>query len=91
MAPFKHLRKFSRALDVSLINYVGTLLLTLSEDCVITGTTTQAAGTQDKSPSIRAPVDATLAITGINHKYVPVVTLSTQYHKKNIAVSKSGI
>ena len=91
VVPFKHLRKFSRALDMSLINYVGTLLLTLSEDCVITDTTTQAAGTQDKPPNIRAPVDATLAITGINHKYVPVVTLSTQYHKKNIAVSKSGI
>lgn len=60
-----------------MINCEVNLILTWSEEYVITDTATPAAGAQGNLPEIRAPMHAKLVI--IDTKlYVPTVTLSTQ-------------
>ena len=60
-----------------MINCEVNLILTWSEEYVITDTATLAAGAQGNLPEIRAPMHAKLAI--IDTKlYVPTVTLSIQ-------------
>ena len=64
-----------------LINFVVSLTLTLSENCVLADITTQTAraAQADKParPAIHAPASATFKIKDTK-LYVPVVTLSTK-------------
>ena len=68
MVPLKYLSNFWRTLEIPLIKCEGNLILTWSEDCVITYT--------DVANQI-----PTFAITETN-LYVPAVTLSTQDNAK---------
>ena len=75
MVPLKYLRRFWRALEMSLINFEINLILTWSANCVIT-----EADVANQNP--------TFEITGAK-LYVPVVTLSTQHNAKLLPQLKS--
>ena len=76
-----------------LINCEVSLLLTWSENCVLTNITTQtAAAAQGDNPArerIDAPTNATFKITDTK-LYVPVVTLSTKDDNNFLEQLKSG-
>ena len=79
--PLKHLSNFWRTLDMPLINCEINLILTWSENCVLTNKATRdAVPAQGENPAvskINNPTDATFKI--IDTKlYAPVVTLSTK-------------
>ena len=86
VVPLKYFSNFWRTLDMPLINCDMNLILTCSKDCVITDRTTRVAGAQVSLPEIRAPVDATLVITGTK-LYVPV---SIQDNNKLLQKLKTG-
>ena len=67
------------------------LILTWSEDCVLTDIKTQAANPNDDPaiPAINAPTNATYEMTDIK-LYVPVATLPTKDDKKFLEQLKSG-
>ena len=75
VVPLKHLSNFWRTLDMPLINCEINLILTWSENCVLT-----SKATRDADPAVAAinnPTNATFKITDTK-LYVPVVTLSTE-------------
>ena len=76
-----------------MINCEINLILTWSENCVLTDIITQAAvpAQVDNSarPAINAPTKATFKITDIK-LYVPVVTLSTEYDNNLLKQLKTG-
>ena len=77
--PLKYLSNFWRTLDMSLINCEVSLILTWSENCVITSKTTR-----DANPAVAGidnPTGATFRITDTK-LYVPVVTSSTEDDNK---------
>ena len=80
--PLKHLGNFRKTLDISLINCEINLILTWSENCVLTSKATRYAD-PDADPSVTAidnPTNSTFKIKGTK-LYVPVVTLSTENDK----------
>ena len=80
--PLKHLGNFRKTLDISLINCEINLILTWSENCVLTSKATRYPD-PDADPSVTAidnPTNSTFKITDTK-LYVPVVTLSTENDK----------
>ena len=79
VVPLKHLSNFWRTLDMPLINCEINLILTWSENCVLTSKATRDAD-PDANPAVAAidnPTNATFQTTDTK-LYVPVVTLSTE-------------
>ena len=82
----KYLSSFWRILDIPLINSKINLILTWSENCVLTSKTTRDAdpdADSDADPAVAAinnPINATFKITDVK-LYVAVVTLSTKMMK----------
>ena len=83
IVPLKYLSNFWRTLDMPLINCEVSLILTWSENCVIT-----SKGTREANPNvnlavarINSPTNSTFKITDTK-LYVPVVTLSTEIDNK---------
>ena len=70
------------------------IILTWSENCILTDITTQSAiptqGDNPARPTINAPISAILKITDTK-LYVPVVTLSAQDANKFLEQLKSSI
>ena len=80
--PLKYFSNFSRRLDIPLINSEIILILTWSENWVLTSKATRDAD-PDADPAVAAinnPTNTTFKITDVN-LYVPVVTLSTENDK----------
>ena len=93
--PLKYLSNFWRTLDMLLINYQINLILTWSENYVLTSKVTRdkfiGTGT-DENPQcseINNPTNATFKITDTK-LYVPVVTLSTKDDNNFLEQLKSG-
>ena len=91
VVPIKHLSNFWRTLDMPLINCEINLILTWSENCVLT-----SKATRDANPdvnlavaAINNPTNATFKITDTK-LYVPVVTLSTENDKKLLEQLRTG-
>ena len=81
--PLKHISNFWRTLDIPLINSEKNLILTWSENCVITSKATRDAD-PDVDPAVAVvnnPRNPTFKITDLK-LYVPVVTLSTEDDNK---------
>ena len=91
--PLKHLSNYWRALDMPLINCEINLILTWSENCVLTNKATRdAAPAQGGNPAAVAIdnlTNATFKITDTK-LYVPVVTLSTENDKKLLEQLRTG-
>ena len=85
VVPLKYLSNFWRTLNMPLINCEINLILTWSENCVLTSKATRdAVPAQGGNPAVAAidnPTNATFKITDTT-SYVPVVTLSTKNDKK---------
>ena len=79
VVPLKYLSNFWRALDMPLINCEVSLILTWSENCVIT-----SKATRDAAPAVDAINNPTGTIFKIRETklYVPVVTLSAENDNK---------
>ena len=90
LVPLKDLSKFWRILDMPSIICEINLILTWSEDCVITDAATQAAGAPGNPSKIRAPRDAALARTDPK-PYVPVVIFPTKDDYKLFQQQKNRI
>ena len=87
VVPLKHLSNFWKTLDMLLINCEVSLILTWSENCVLTNIKTRIArGTR---VAINAPTNATFKITDTK-LYVSVVTLSTENDKTLLEQLKTG-
>ena len=87
----KYLRNVWKTLDIPLINCEINLILTWSENCVLTSKATRDAG-PDRDPAVAAidnPTNATFQITDTK-LYVPVVTLSTENDKKLLEQLRTG-
>ena len=82
--PLKYLSNFWRTLNMPLINCEINLILTWSENCVLTSKATRdAVPAQGGNPAVAAvnnPANATIKITEVK-LYVPIVTLSTKNDK----------
>ena len=81
--PLKYLSKFWRTIDISLINCELNLILTGSENCVLTSKTTRDAD-PEADPAvaeINNPTGATFKITNTK-LHALVVTLSTEDYNK---------
>ena len=79
VVPLKHLSKFQKTLDIPLINCEISLVLTWSENCVLTSKSTRT-GNYENDPVVSRiddPADATFKITDTKLN-APVVTLSTE-------------
>ena len=78
---------------MSLINCESFLILTWSENCVLTDITTQirrtAQGDNPARPAINAQTSATFQITETKMN-VPVVTLSTENYKRFLEQLRTG-
>ena len=89
--PLKYLSNFFRTLNIPLINSKINLILTWSENCVLTSKATRDAN-PDVNPAIAAinnPTNVTFKITDTK-LYVPVVTLSTKDDNNFLEQLKSG-
>ena len=83
VVPLKHLSKFWRTLDIPLMNCEINLILTWSENCVITSKTARDVD-PDTDPAVAAVnnlTNATFQIKDTN-LYIPVVTLSAKNDNK---------
>ena len=95
VVPLKHLSDFWRTLDMPLFNYEINLILTWSENCVLTSKAQRDKfiGTgSDENPQIfeiNNPTNAIFKITDTK-LYVPVVTLSTKDDNNFLEQFKSG-
>ena len=81
--PLKHLSNFRKTLDILLNSREINLVLTWSDNCVITSKATRNANS-DADPEVAAvnnPTKAKSEITDIK-LYVPVVTLWTEDNNK---------
>ena len=89
----KYLSNFWRTLDIPLINCEINLILTYSENCVLTSKATRdAVPAQGGNPAVSRiddPTSATFKITDTK-LYVPVVTLSTKDDNNFFEQLKSG-
>ena len=87
----KHSSNFWKTLDIPLINCEMNLILTWSENCVITSKETRDAG-PDADAAVAAVNNPTNAIFKIadTELYVPVVTLSTEDDNKFLEQLKTG-
>ena len=89
--PLKHLSNFWRTLDIPLINCEINLILTRSENCVVT-----SKKTRDPNPDSDSAVAAVNNLTNTTFEikdtklYVPVVTLSTEDDNRLLEQLKSG-
>ena len=84
VVPLKYLRNLWRTLDMPLINCEINLILTWSENYILTDITQAAIpaqGDNPERPAINAATYAIFKITGTK-LYVPVVTLSFQNDNK---------
>ena len=91
VVPLKYLSNFWRTLNMPLINCEINLILTWSENCVLTSKATRDAN-PNVNPAIAAvnyPTNATFKITDTK-LYVPVVTLSKENDIKLLEQLKSG-
>ena len=89
--PLKYLGNFWRTLDIPLINCEVSLILTWSENCVITSKATREAD-PDADPAadeINNPTNETFKINDTK-LYVPVVTLSAENDNKLSDQLKTG-
>ena len=90
--PLKYLSNFWRTLDILLINCKINLILTWSENCVLTSKATRdAVSAQAGNPGVTRvnnPANATFKITD-KKLYVPVVTLSTKHDNNFLEQLKS--
>ena len=89
--PLKYLGNFWRTLDIPLINSEVSLILTWSENCVITSRATREAN-PDADPAvagINIPKNATFKITHCRW-YAPVFTLSAEDDNKLLEQLKAG-
>ena len=82
--PLKHLSKFWRSLNISLINREVELILTWSKDCVLADMTVDS----DANPVIVALTRLEFQITDTK-LYVPVVTLPKENDIKLLEKLKS--
>ena len=84
--PLKYLSNFSRTLDMLFINCEVPLILTWSENCLLTSKAyRRAVATQGGNPAvpeINNPTGATFKITD-KKLHVPVVTLSAENDNEN--------
>ena len=91
--PLKYLSNFWRTLNIPLINCKTNLILTWSEDYVLTSKATRdAVPTHGGNPTVARvnnPTDATFKITNTK-LYVPVVILSTKDDNNFLEQLKSG-
>ena len=93
VVPIKHLSNFWRTLDMPLINCEINLILTWSENCVLTSKATRdAVPAQGGNPAVTRVNNPTNAIFKITDTklYVPVVTLSTKDDNNFLEQLKSG-
>ena len=89
--PLKHLSNFWRTLNVPLINCEINLILTWTENFVLTSKATRDANSE-ADPAVATidnPTNVTFKIADIK-LYVPVVTLSTEDDKKLLEQLKTG-
>ena len=93
VVPLKYLSNFWRTLDMPLINCEINLILTWSENCVLTSKATRdAVPAQGGNPAVTRvnnPTNARFKITDTK-LYVPVVTLSTKDDNNFLEQLKSG-
>ena len=93
VVPLKYLSNFWRTLDIPLINCTINLILTWSENCVLTDLIIQPAVDAKEDlparPEINAPTNATFNIADTK-LYVAVLTLSTQDDNKLLEQLKTG-
>ena len=95
VVPLKYLSNSWRTLDMPLINCEINLILTLSENCVLTSKVTKdkfigtSTDENPQFPEINNPTNATFKITDTK-LYVPVVTLSTKDDNDFLEQLKSG-
>ena len=95
VVPLKHLSKFFRKLDVSLINSEVFLNLKWSKNCVLTSKATKNALPEDAANSLSAvdalnnPINAEFLITDCK-LYIPVVSLSSENENKLFEQLKDG-
>ena len=82
--PLKYLSNCFRTLNIPLINSEINLILTWSENCVLT-----SKETRDADPAINNPTNGTFKITDTK-LYVPVVTLSTENDKTPLEQLRTG-
>ena len=75
--PLKYLSNFWRTLDIPLINCEINLILTWSENCVLTSKATRDAVPAPGVTKVNNPINATFKITDTK-LYVPVVILLTK-------------
>ena len=96
VVPLKQLSNFWRTIEMPLINCEIELILTWSENCVLTDNTTHTARDADPDANppaqarerIDASTNATFKITDTK-LHVPIVTLSTKNDKKILEQLKS--
>ena len=93
VVPLKHLSNFWRTLDIVFVNCEINLVLTWSEQCVLTnkatkGTVPAQAG-NPAAAAVNNPTNATFQITDAK-LYVSVVTLSTEDDNNFLEQLKSG-
>ena len=91
VVPLKHLSNFWRTLDMPLINCEINLILTWSENCVLTSKATRYADPDADSAvtAIDNPTNSTFKITDTK-LYVLVVTLSTENDKRLLEQLRTG-
>ena len=93
VVPLKYLSNFWRTLNMPLINCEINLILTWSENCVLTNKATRdAVPAQGGNPAVAAvdnPTNATFKITDTK-LYVPVVILSTENSKGLLRTTEIG-
>ena len=87
VVPLKYLSNFWKTLDIPLINCDMSLILTWSENCVLTDIKTRIArGTR---VAINAPANATFKIADVKF-YVSVVTFSTENDETLLEQLRTG-
>ena len=86
----KYLSNFWRTLNVPLINYEVSLILTWTENCILTSKATRDAVPAQGCNSAVAAVDNPTGKMTDTKLYVPVVTLSTDDDNKLLEQLKTG-
>ena len=89
VVPLKYLSNFWRTLNMPLINCEINLILTWSENCVLTSKATRDAVLAPGVTRVNNPTNVTFKITDTK-LYVPVVTLSTKDDNNFLEQLKSG-
>ena len=89
VVPLKYLSNFWRTLNMPLINCEINLILTWSENCVLTSKATRDAVLAPGVTRVNNPTNATFKITDTK-LYVPVVTLLTKDDNNFLKQLKSG-